>query len=258
MSDDPNAKVFHVSHRGVRHGPFSRVDLSARSLTHDMLVWREGMAEWVPIAEVPELRPYVKHVTTLRTTVPPRGPAPRPQEVPVPVIVPPPPPAPPPRSVAATTIGITHIVIASLTMICWPLAIVGTLAGNDPAGPLADVLGRPLVRSGQIASLGLGFVLAVPMLIAGIGLVRRRSWGRLIAIFGACFGLALQVVSFIFMLVAAVLPLAEIAAELEDPNLMGGAFGVLIGTVLGSCGGVIYDAVVLFVMGNASVKRSLA
>jgi hypothetical protein len=258
MHNGANDRVYHISHRGQRYGPLSRIELSSRSLTHDMLVWREGMPEWVPIAAVDELRPYVKHAANTRTTVPPTTTGRRPQAgtnpLPPIVVVP---PGPPPRSGAATTIGILNVILASLTLLCWPFGILANIFPNPQLGPLADVLQRPVVRYGQATTLALGFVLAVPMLAAGIGLTRRKIWGRTLAVVCAWCGLGLQAVHFVFMLFAAILPLIEIAAELEDPSTWGAAFGALLGAVIGACGGVIYDVIVLFVMAKESVKRSL-
>jgi hypothetical protein len=259
MHDGANDRIYHIAHRGQRYGPLSRVELSARTLTHDMLVWREGMPEWIPIADVEELRPYVKHAANPRATIPPRSPGGRRHSgptIPPPIVVGP--AALPPRSTAATTIGVLNIVIASLTLLCWPVGILVNLVSTSNGSPLSDVLQRPEVRYGQAVVLGLGMMIAVPMLIAGIGLVRRRNWGRTMAVVCAWCGLVLQAVYFIFMIFTAVLPLFEIAVELDDPATWGGAFGGLIGTVLGACGGVAYDVAVLFVMAKAAVKRSLS
>jgi hypothetical protein len=259
MHDGANDRIYHIAHRGQRYGPLSRVELSARTLTHDMLVWREGMPEWIPIADIEELRPYVKHAANTRTTVPPRSSGGRglsgPPLPPPPVVGP---TGPQSRSGAATTIGILNIVIASLTLLCWPVCIFLNLVSASDGSPLSDVLQRPEVRYGQAVALWVGMAIAVPMLIAGIGLVRRRNWGRTTAVVIAWCGLVLQAGYFVFMFFTAVLPLFEIAAELDDPATWGGAFGAFIGTVLGACGGVAYDVAVLFVMAKAAVKRSLS
>ena len=259
MHDEANDRIYHIAHRGQRYGPLSRIELSARTLTHDMLVWREGMPEWIPIADIEELRPYVKHAANTRTTVPPRSSGGRGSLSGPPL---PPPPAvgqtgPQPRSGAATTIGILNIVFASVALLCYPVGILLNLVSASDGSPLSDVLQRPEVRYGQAVAWGLGMAIAVPMLISGIGLVRRRNWGRATAVVSAWCGLVLQAVYFVFMFFTAVMPLFEIAAELDDPAIWGGAFGAFIGTVLGACGGVAYDVAVLFVMAKAAVKRSL-
>jgi hypothetical protein len=254
MLDDANDRVYHLSVRGNRYGPLSLVELSSRKLTHDMLIWREGMSGWVPIGEVEELRPYVVHKHARQTTKPPPRAKPK--------FLPPPPPPPltlpPPRSAAATTIGVLHIVFASLFLLCWPLAIIGQFVSPPNDGtPLSDVLSRPEVRYGQAASLGVAWLVAVPMLIAGIGLVRRRGWGRTLAVVVAWTGIAVQAISFVFLFVAAIMPLFGIAVEIDNPDTWLGAFGFTIGAVVGGCGSAIYDVFVLAIMSRQTVKQSL-
>lgn len=255
MLDDANDRVYHLSARGNRYGPLSLIELSSRKLTHDMLIWREGMSGWVPIGEVEELLPYVVHKHARHTAKPP----PRAKQKFVLDTPPPPPPVPPPRrSHAATTIGVLHIVFASLFLLCWPLAIVGQfISPPDDGTPLSDVLSRPEVRYGQAASLAVAWLVAVPMLIAGIGLVRRRVWGRTLAVVVAWSGIAVQAISFVFLLVAAIMPLFGIAVEIDNPDIWLGAFGFTIGAVVGGCGSAIYDVVVLAIMSRQTVKQSL-
>jgi hypothetical protein len=259
MNDEASARVYHVSHRGLRHGPFNRIELSARRLTNDMLVWREGMADWVPIGELEELRPYVRHAAITRAIVPPVVSLDSRPTVPT---VPPPPivtkPLPPaPRSDAATTVGIFNIVFAVLGLLCYPILIFGNLVASDSNAPLSDVLQRPEVLRGQMVAFVLGLGLSVPLLLSGIALVRRKSWGARLAVACGWSGVALQAVYFVFMLVAAVVPALGIAAELDEPTTWGRAIGIMLGNVLSALVAAAYDVIVLVVMANPAVKRSL-
>lgn len=259
MSDEPSARVYHVSHRGQRHGPFNRFELSARRLTDDMLVWRDGMAEWVPIGDLEELRPYVRHAAVTRTIVPPVVAS----DVKLTNQTMPPPPIvtqqlpPAPHSIGATTIGILNIAFAALGLLCYPVLIFGNLISSGPNAPLADVLQRPELLRGQVVAFSLGLMLSAPLLISGIGLVRRKSWGRRLAFACAWSGIALQAIYLFFMLCMAVMPALGIARELDDPAIWGQAVGLMLGSVAGTCVPAIYDVVVLLMMANPAVKRSL-
>ena len=70
----PPQRAFHVAHKGRKFGPLSLADLSTRRLTEDMLVWSEGMPQWVPVSQIPELAPYVQHAAATRTSLPPGRP----------------------------------------------------------------------------------------------------------------------------------------------------------------------------------------
>lgn len=55
----PVAEWFHVDATRQQHGPITTDDLMARlargELHPDTLVWKEGMADWLPLSRVPEL-----------------------------------------------------------------------------------------------------------------------------------------------------------------------------------------------------------
>jgi hypothetical protein len=46
---------FHLTVNGKVEGPYSLADLAARDLPNQTPVWHEGMTDWRPAAEVPEL-----------------------------------------------------------------------------------------------------------------------------------------------------------------------------------------------------------
>jgi hypothetical protein len=52
-----------------RYGPFSLEELSGRKISGDTLVWKEGMADWMPARQVDELQTLL--VSSGPSTVPP-------------------------------------------------------------------------------------------------------------------------------------------------------------------------------------------
>lgn len=54
-----SSPVYFVTHNGKKHGPFSIETLISRRLTSDMLVWCQGMENWVPVGSIEQLSPYV-------------------------------------------------------------------------------------------------------------------------------------------------------------------------------------------------------
>ncbi len=49
--------AWYIASDGAPLGPFAPDELRARGVTPDTLVWREGMADWTVLAQVPELAP---------------------------------------------------------------------------------------------------------------------------------------------------------------------------------------------------------
>ena len=72
MSKTPKERAYHVSHNGEKFGPISGFELSRRRLTADMTIWWQGLSEWIPILDVPELAPYVTFTPIHPTMAPPR------------------------------------------------------------------------------------------------------------------------------------------------------------------------------------------
>lgn len=49
---------YYIADGTTQRGPFSEQELSAAGLRPDQLVWREGMPQWLPAIQIPELRQY--------------------------------------------------------------------------------------------------------------------------------------------------------------------------------------------------------
>lgn len=47
--------LYYIIDGGVRKGPMEREELPLNGLSHNSMVWREGMADWQPAAMLPEL-----------------------------------------------------------------------------------------------------------------------------------------------------------------------------------------------------------
>ena len=46
---------YYMAKNGQQFGPMEESELQLNGLTPDTLVWHEGMAQWLPAAQVPEL-----------------------------------------------------------------------------------------------------------------------------------------------------------------------------------------------------------
>lgn len=262
MNGDPK-QAFHISHNGKKYGPLTLAALSQRHLTHDMLAWQEGMPEWLPIGEIPELARYVRHAAPGRTTAPPRVTPPAPTLPPDPAgpgvpPIPTPVVPPPPRSGLATTMGVFNIILASLALVVMPVMIWGELAMPAPAEDLvSEITASDEARLGRTISFSVSLIVAVLLLIAGIGLVRRRRWGRIVSIVAANVSIFQLIGGCSFGLFAIVLPLQSRASDLELPELQAAWMGAA-GAVFCMNGlGIAYDVFLLATMSFQSVKKSL-
>jgi len=49
-------KKYYYSTGGVKHGPFTLEELKKQPITPDTLIWYEGLPDWRPAKEIPELQ----------------------------------------------------------------------------------------------------------------------------------------------------------------------------------------------------------
>ena len=49
-------KQYYFTHKSQKLGPFSLADLRMQNLTPNTLIWYDGLQEWLPAKEIPELK----------------------------------------------------------------------------------------------------------------------------------------------------------------------------------------------------------
>lgn len=50
---------YYIAEGTTQRGPFVEHELAGANLRKDQLVWREGLADWLPARQLPELAPYL-------------------------------------------------------------------------------------------------------------------------------------------------------------------------------------------------------
>jgi len=272
--DDASTRKYHVAHQGRKFGPLSLVQLSSRRLSSDMLVWCEGMPEWIPVGDIPELRPYVHHATASHTVAPPtttsammpatsassasRGKVTAsPSAGAGPPSMPPQPPAPPAGSLGRIKfLGITTIILSCVGLVCCPVTFFAVVAidqaaAGDGAATLSDAgwgVVRNLLISGDI-------LVSIPMLAAGIGLLYRRRWAAITTVFTSVTCILLNLGSSVIECLGG-LPLLENAGSLEGGQEIGALVGCIVG-MLAYLAGMIWHATAIFLLNSASVRQGL-
>lgn len=271
--DDAKTRKYHVAHQGRKFGPLSLVELSSRRLSSDMLVWCEGMPEWIPIGDMPELRSYVHHAVASHTVAPPTAPTAamvRPTAAatypgdssvpvagsPVPAFLPPQPPAPPTGGGGRIKfLGITTIILSCVGLLCCPLALFAAIATDQEAAAagLATLgsAGFGVVRN--ILVSGVIFV-SIPMLAAGIGLLYRRRWAAITMLVSSVICVLLNLGLAVIVCMGG-LPLLQHAGELEEPEV--GALGGMVIGVLAYLTGIIWHVTAILLVNSKAVRQNL-
>lgn len=52
---------YYVIVNGTQQGPYQMHQLQSLHITPTTMMWREGLPQWVPAAQIPELQPYIQY-----------------------------------------------------------------------------------------------------------------------------------------------------------------------------------------------------
>lgn len=262
MSDSMGRR-FHVAQNGRKFGPLSLAEISTRRLSSDMLVWCEGMTEWVPVADLDELRPYVRHAAAQRPVVPPKQTEySRSAELQSagPEALPPAPPVPPPPASTGEGrimfVAITTIVLGAVGLLGCPLAVIGSFM-NEQAARIADEIG--VGRTEYLVLWVVVFVVllmvSIAMLVGGVGLLWKRSWAAATSRIASAVCLMVNLVTGIWQLFFVLVPVGKLVADGAS-----GWFLVMSGLNLTGfvmlCG-VIWHVTSLLVLNSAGARAGL-
>jgi len=265
--DDASTRKYHVAHQGRKFGPLSLVQLSSRRLSSDMLVWCEGMPEWIPIGDIPELRPYVHHATASHTVAPPTAPgasmpvtssfrgnatASRPPAI-APTFMPAQPPMPPMRATGRLKfVGVSMIVLGTIGLLCCPFSVYGAFVQEMPA----DFETKTIMAVHAVIYSCL-FLVSIPMLAAGIGLLRRQRWAAVTATISSIVVVLLYVVASAFDCAFVQLPYLRL---MEDAGSSEEMVGVVIGmgiAAISTIVGMIWHGVMVVLLNSKVLRQSL-
>lgn len=181
-------------------------------------------------------------------------------------------PASPPAGPAAPTAATRPtavIVFGILNLVFGLLGICGTAASSamffvelprDPLVPnpaLELIESNPTYRTLMLVMIGIGLLASLALLVAGIGLLRSKPWGRTLSIgyawygiFGAIFGMIVNWVYLVQPMLAKWNP-AFGPAEAT-------AVSTAVSGILGGCFGMIYPIVLLVFMQRPTLRDWLA
>ena len=156
--------------------------------------------------------------------------------------------APTPRLVSATVFGTLNILFAVLGGCGIAFTFVLLLAPPNPQMPnpaIEAMRENAFYSVFSKFSMSLGFIAAIVLVAAGVGLLQMKSWGRTLSIVYAVYAILSTTVGLIVNYFVLLGPLLEKANELPAGPERAAAIGGAIGGVVGGCFGAIYPVVLL-------------
>lgn len=182
---------------------------------------------------------------------------------------PPPPPPPPPlaprgRPAAIVVFGILNLVFGTLG-VCGTAASSAMLFIDIPRNPAIPNPALDLIQSNATYRLfvqvmmTLGTIFAVVLVVAGIGLLLSKAWGRTLSIvYGwyAILGIIIGMIAHWVFLMQPLLVDMWQADGNSGPNTA--AFVGIFGGLVGGCLGLIYPVILLVFMYRPALRDALA
>ena len=151
-------------------------------------------------------------------------------------------------------LGLCGTVMSAGILLFMPQNIQKAGANNPVMELMANNAGYRLFN--QI-TMGLGFVAAAVLIVAGIGLIQAKSYGRTLSIGYAIYAIVGGIVGIVVSYFFLVQPLLERAQAGAGGPERAAAIGGMVGGLIGGCLGQIYPIVLLIFMCRRSVAAYL-
>jgi hypothetical protein len=139
------------------------------------------------------------------------------------------------RPKSATVFGILNIAFAAMSFVGLIFSVIMMRVGQS-SHSMQMLKQSPVLAAWTKFTLPVGFVSAIVLLIAGIGLLTMKNWGRILSIIYGCYSLVLGVVGLVLTFIFMLLPMIEQAQQRSSPEAIGmtaGAIGGMVGGVIG-------------------------
>jgi hypothetical protein len=150
-----------------------------------------------------------------------------------------------PRPAAITVFGILNIVFAAFGIFGLLGSAVMLFGTPDSNNPVIKIMHE---NPGYATWLKVNLLLGIPscacLAASGIGLLRLKSWARILSIVYAVYAILLGFLGVAINVIFLVLPLLRRAQEQNGPEAVGFIAGA-IGGSLGGCIGLVYPVLLL-------------
>ena len=162
----------------------------------------------------------------------------------------------PPASI--TVFGVLNLVFGAMGICGLIFAVIGIVVErmelpNQPPNPVADVMNQNAFYSGfNMVNVGLGFLVTILLLVAGICLLKKQRLGRTLSNIYGIYGIVMGLIGM-FLFVVFLRP--DLMAITQDGVPLGAiTFWAAIG---GGLLGMVYPVLLLIFINRPKVKQAL-
>jgi len=152
------------------------------------------------------------------------------------------------RPTSVTVFGILNIVFAAFGIFGLIGSIILFLMPVGSNNPVIKIMHEnPAYAAWLKICIPLGLLRCAALLAAGIGLLRLKSWARILSIVYAIFAVVFDILAMVINFFFIIQPMLEQARQQHGPETAG-AIGGAIGGTIGGCFGLIYPVLLLIFM----------
>ncbi len=164
------------------------------------------------------------------------------------------------RPISVTVFGILNLVFAALGLCGLGFSIITFMISqnsNMPNPVMEMMRTNQFYMSYMYAVMLLGLVFTVVLVVAGIGLLRFKPYGRTLSIIYSVYSIVICIVGTAVNYFALVAPLLNDAQKIPNAAMRAGAIGGAIGGMVGGLLGLIYPVLLLVFMYRRNVMQAL-
>jgi hypothetical protein len=163
------------------------------------------------------------------------------------------------RPTSVLVLGILNIVFAALGLmgIAFSIAMMFMPPALNMKNPVLDLMRQSPAFAMYInISMVVGGVFTLALLLAGVGLLMFRPWGRHLSIIYAIFAIISLIVNSLINYYFLVAPMIDKLAAAQPGQEKAAAIGAIVGMVAGTCMGPVYPVILLIFMFRPNVKAA--
>jgi hypothetical protein len=173
------------------------------------------------------------------------------------------PPAPSSVVNSIRTLGVVEIIFGGLGLLAWPmmwgtrvmLEALQSLSGRSSGSErIMALMWEGTAGVWMRFTLALSTVLGVVLIAAGVGVIKRRPWARLLSL-GYAVVAVLQAIAGVAVNYLYLFPAMSSLGDSGDPAVRGGVYGGMFGGIFGALFGLAFPVAILIVFTRRDVKR---
>lgn len=160
------------------------------------------------------------------------------------------------RPTSVSVFGVLNIVFGVSSFCCLPFTFLTLLPQPGSNNPVAYIIEHSLfLKIWTIGSVILGLLASIVLIIAGVGLMMMKDWGRKVSIGYGIYAILMCITAALVNVIFLIPPLLKEAGG-AGSETMAGVIGGAVGGTVGVCASIIYPVLLIVFMTRPGVVEA--